>query len=168
MGKAKKASPGRKASPAARFPGTKVAAAAAATLSKRQSKKSQRRKVAAADRHGALCARLAETRAADAAARAPVNRFVADGLFDALDAIAESSPAAPAAAKNATNGRTNRGKRLLVAAESAQLGAVLAHPAFAANPLGAVFAHLDSTLPAGPAAPKPAKGKKKRKKLGQP
>ena len=97
-----------------------------------------------------------------AAAQAQADRFQADGLLGALDVIARESPAAPAAAKNATNGRTNRGKRLLAEQEARQLGAVLAHPAFAANPVDTIFEHLANTLPPPPAAAAPTRGKKKR------
>lgn len=171
MGKATiKGGPGRDRKQTGRKMVTaKVAAKPTSTLSKRQTKMKQRRKVAAHARHGALVTRLVDTKTADAVARAPVNNFKADGLFDALDDIAAASPAAPAAAKNAPTGRTNRGKRHLVAAESAQLGAVLAHPAFAANPLGAIFAHLDATLPPAPERPRPAgeQSKKKKRKATQ-
>ena len=158
MGKASK-----RAARGGRAPATKkVAPAVTSTMSKRSGKKNERRKVASKDRNAALCLRLHATREADAAAAAQADRFQADGLLGALDVIARESPAAAAASKNATNGRTNRGKRLLAEQEARQLGAVLAHPAFAANPVDAIFEHLANTLPPPPAAAAPTRGKKKR------
>ena len=50
----------------------------------------------------------------------------------------------------------------LLAEQLPQLGAVLAHPAFAANPVDTIFEHLANTLPPPPAAAAPTRGKKKR------
>lgn len=158
------ASSGRKKSPTA-----KVAHTVTTTMSKRSMKKNERRKVAQQDRNLNLVMRLQDQKAADEAASAKPNHFVASGLMGALDEIAAASPAkdTAAAAKNATNGRTNKGKRLLVAQESSQLSAVLNHPAFAANPIGSIFDHLNATLPPGPATADAAGAKKKKKRKGR-
>jgi hypothetical protein len=47
---------------------------------------------------------------------------------------------------------------------------VLSHPQFQADPIAAITNHLRATMPAAPAAPKPAgqqQGKKKKKKGGK-
>ena len=156
MGKLKaRAAAGKKAAKA------KVAPAVATTMSKRSTKKNERRKIAQKDRNAALCLRLQSTREADAAKQAQPNHFLAGGLLGALDVIASESPA-PAANKNATNGRTNKGKRLLAAQESKQLDAVMHHPAFLANPVDTIFEHLNNTLPPGPRPAKPAASRKKK------
>ena len=54
-----------------------------------------------------------------------------------------------------------RGKRRVEEEEAERLEAVLAHPAFVADPLGAVLQHLNATLPLAAVA-EPARRKKKR------
>mmetsp|Transcript_34111 Transcript_34111/g.102806 ORF Transcript_34111/g.102806 Transcript_34111/m.102806 type:complete len:146 (+) Transcript_34111:219-656(+) len=133
-------------------------AKAATTVSKRAAKKGPRRKVASKARAAALVGRLEETAAADAAKRRPDRRFRADGLFEAIEEIAA---AAPARRKNLPGTRTNKGKRRVEEEEAERLEAVLAHPAFVADPLGAVLQHLNATLPPAAVA-EPARRKKKR------
>lgn len=72
----------------------------------------------------------------------PPDTFSSASLADAL-AVVAASPAK----KQLPSARTNKGKRWIAAQESHRLAAVMQNKDFQSDPLAAVTAHLQATLP---------------------
>jgi len=116
----------------------KAVAKTAAVPSKRSGKRKVVRKAASTERRSALLASLRRRNE-----KPRETAFEGSSLREALDSIAQlpSKKGPPV-----FSGRTNKGKRLLLAAETEQLETVLAHPAFRADPTATILDHLANTL----------------------
>lgn len=101
--------------------------------SKRSQTKHVRTKVARLERRKALLA----------PAPPPQDTFSSASLSDALAAVA----AAPAKKQQLPSARTNKGKRWIAVQETHRLAAVMQNKDFQNDPLKAVTAHLEATLP---------------------
>lgn len=66
--------------------------------------------------------------------------------------------AAKAATASRIKGTSSRGRQLILETEKQRSTTILRHPAFKANPLGSILAHLTSTMPP---PPEPGAGKQR-------
>lgn len=110
---------------------------AVAKKSKRSTKLKVLKKAAATERKAMLLSSLETTQERSA------SPFGGHSLQAALEAIAT----APKKKKQSPGTKTNKGKRLVLAAEQAQLETVLSHPAFKGNPTTTILDHLENTFP---------------------
>lgn len=88
------------------------------------------------------------------------------GLAECLDGIAVSGPQAADALKLNPKTLKSRARVLLLATETERMSAVMAHPAYKADPLAAIRAHLEATVTATEQLandPKPTKRRRPNK-----